>query len=469
MAPACIQCDTEPAVVRCSCGKRCCEACFHQHVQRRPIHFEDRPSKFELSIKSTFSGTGFTVSDLFKKDEPSKWFGLVADGKTGASGGQETKNAARIVVTPRFEELVDLPFVHSASGRNGQRQRPRLVSFFSAGNSPLDEVQRCGPRLLYMLSGVVCMVTANPRTSSELAKWVLDWGIAGAQAVVSQETLRALIIISNKTDGRAEAKTATDYFFEAVDAESNNDMEFAKKNGASAFTALKLAKDGQSAANCLETFELIVKGGFSRSVIYSFYSWWASWFDNRLSYFSTSSIREALPLAYRSQTLLGIKSANGMLCSSLTRVAVTTTVDNGCRLLTTYCVGDGQRYLGSSLQTYEAAQAASALPFYFEPFVNPVDKTSCRDGGLCATHCTSSVPLAESRAIWGTSPKLDLLLSLGPGSWPRAAKGPDWLPETPKDLVKSLRNAIKNVDGEEAWDRFLSKGEGRASRADSGG
>ena len=52
--------------------------------------------------------------------------------------------------------------------------------------------------------------------------------------------------------------------------------------------------------------------------------------------------------------LLGIKSANGRLCGSLTRVAVTTAVDDDCRLLTNYCIGDGQRYLGASLETFQA-------------------------------------------------------------------------------------------------------------------
>lgn len=70
--------------------------------------------------------------------------------------------------------------------------------------------------------------------------------------------------------------------------------------------------------------------------------------------------------------------------------------------------------------------------------------------------CASSVALAECRAIWGPSAKIDLLLSLGTGSWPSAAKGPDWLPQTPEGLVEQLWTAIKSVDGEEAWDRFLS-------------
>ncbi len=72
------------------------------------------------------------------------------------------------------------------------------------------------PRLLYMLSDVVCMVTANQRTSSELAKRVLDWGRTGALAVVNQETLPALIIISNKMGAHVETKTATESFFQAI-------------------------------------------------------------------------------------------------------------------------------------------------------------------------------------------------------------------------------------------------------------
>ncbi len=93
---------------------------------------------------------------------------------------------------------------------------------------------------------------------------------------------------------------------------------------------------------------------FSRPLTYNFRSWFVSWFGYRFSYFPTSAIREALRRAYLPQKLLGIKSANGRLCGSLTRVAVTTTVDSDCRLLANYCTGDGERYLGSSLQTYEA-------------------------------------------------------------------------------------------------------------------
>ena len=49
------------------------------------------------------------------------------------------------------------------------------------------------------------MVTANTRTSSELAKKVVGWGTTGALAIVNQETLPALVIVSNKIDGQVES------------------------------------------------------------------------------------------------------------------------------------------------------------------------------------------------------------------------------------------------------------------------
>lgn len=97
-----------------------------------------------------------------------------------------------------------------------------------------------------------------------------------------------------------------------------------------------------------------MKGGFSRPRIYSAWSWVNSWFGRQFTYFPTSSMTEALRQAYQSQTLLGIKSIPGMACSSLPRVAVTTTVDDESRLLTNYRTGDGQRYLGPTLETYKA-------------------------------------------------------------------------------------------------------------------
>ncbi len=142
MDEICPRCEEIPSVVRCSCSNRYCEGCFNKHLKMWPEHFKDQPTEYELSIRSVFRGAFSMVPSLFKKDEPSKWFGLVANGKTEASGDGQTKDA-RIVMTPRFEELVDLSVVHSSQGGRRQRQRPRIVSFVGetgAGKSTLSKL-----------------------------------------------------------------------------------------------------------------------------------------------------------------------------------------------------------------------------------------------------------------------------------------------------------------------------------------
>jgi hypothetical protein len=137
----CAKCDEAPGVVKCSCKNRFCRECFHTHLAKpqNAGHQEALPSKGQLfanwalgklhSIQSYAEG----VQEYFKKDEVTKWFGLVVEESSG-------EKITKLVETPRFAELIESSINHRTT--SPKRQCPVLISFVGetgAGKSTLSK------------------------------------------------------------------------------------------------------------------------------------------------------------------------------------------------------------------------------------------------------------------------------------------------------------------------------------------
>ncbi|KAF2683588.1 FabD/lysophospholipase-like protein, partial [Lentithecium fluviatile CBS 122367] len=164
--------------------------------------------------------------------------------------------------------------------------------------------------------------------------------------------------------------------------------------------------------------------------------------------FWASSIYKTEPLEDALTEMFGKKPFFGHH-QNVSRVAVTTTVDEKCRLLANYNWGYGERYLNSNINTSLAARCTSAAPMYFDPALH--DGNECRDGGLLENNPVR-VAVNEARTVFGPNTVFDTVLSLGCGkaaksqtklSWP----GPKWF--------ESLYNTfIETMNGESAWVKF---------------
>lgn len=116
--------------------------------------------------------------------------------------------------------------------------------------------------------------------------------------------------------------------------------------------ALGLGVHKLSASTVTGRFRAICTSGFKNKTLTKskYVGWLARYF--RGSIYKSDIFEEALKSAYGSVELFGLRNETHQRPQHLARVAVTTTVDTECRLLTNYRWGDDKTYLGSHCRTW---------------------------------------------------------------------------------------------------------------------
>lgn len=111
--------------------------------------------------------------------------------------------------------------------------------------------------------------------------------------------------------------------------------------------ALGLGVHKFTVGDCLKKYRKICEKGLIDKPLTK------TWFVGFLVRFFTSSIYKTEPLEASLQDAFGQKQLFGHQ-ENATRVAITTTADEECRLLANYHSGDEKRYLNSTIYTWAA-------------------------------------------------------------------------------------------------------------------
>ncbi|KAK2801411.1 hypothetical protein FQN51_005305 [Onygenales sp. PD_10] len=110
-------------------------------------------------------------------------------------------------------------------------------------------VKNIYPKFLYLFSDVICLVSRNPKTRTEVAIDLLEWSEIGADNAVNQSALPAAVIIFNQPsveDDRwvsADREEINNDFFKSIDEElelNNTLREKAREKGETSLKALLL-------------------------------------------------------------------------------------------------------------------------------------------------------------------------------------------------------------------------------------
>ena len=116
--------------------------------------------------------------------------------------------------------------------------------------------------------------------------------------------------------------------------------------------ALGLGAHNWSAEKCVETYKTLIQNGLQANLLTKswFFGWIARFF--RESIYSTPALEEALKAAYgQNQELFSLEPTTH---NHITRVAVTTTVETGRKIIANYRRGGSEEYLDSTMLTWEA-------------------------------------------------------------------------------------------------------------------
>ncbi len=250
--------------------------------------------------------------------------------------------------------------------------------------------------------------------------------------------------------------------------------------------ALGIGAQGLSAASCVSLYRAICREGFKPKTFTKApgLSWLARWF--RGSIYKSDAMATVLDQTFGSTARTDEISVFGM--SNHTRVAITTTVGDDCRLIANYNHGGSERYLHSARmrpwQAYDPpgsfstplpalfgksaadmyvilcnrARCTSAAPLYFEP--ETCHGEECRDGGLKHNNPVQ-LGVNECKDIWHPDVAFDVILSVGSGRSRKQLQKPAPWKLLPEWLIGLFNTLMSTMDGEAAWERFIQGQEPR--------
>lgn len=118
--------------------------------------------------------------------------------------------------------------------------------------------------------------------------------------------------------------------------------------------ALGLGVHRWDADQCIAKFRDLCHNGFKTNPLTKsmYFGWISRWLHG--SIYETKALESSMKAVYGSERLFGLHRGTGDKLNTLTRVAVTTTVNSECKLFANYNCGDTKDHLNSNTDTWEA-------------------------------------------------------------------------------------------------------------------
>nr|XP_001393324.2 hypothetical protein ANI_1_2628074 [Aspergillus niger CBS 513.88] len=224
----------------------------------------------------------------------------------------------------------------------------------------------------------------------------------------------------------------------------------------------------RSVTDCLEAFQRLLFHFFQGPPCSRLFSWPRRMIRSALGrgLYDANELESLLRAHYSdTQRLFSPESR------SETKVAVTTTTEDGTALVTNYKAATlrprnvGYRSVLAKTPEeepllWQSARATSAVPLLFRPLVLPA-LGACWDGGL---RHNNPVALCrqELQYMWSWQPPLGILISIGTGTRGSRANSPgperSCAPAPRSHFVwPVLRSFLETMDGKTLWDRFRNQ------------